>query len=487
MNIHASVNQESYESAPGTEDSSGARSGLSGLAVGTLAFFAEVLAILAMSIATDLIYHSTVYGTWGRQLDATAVGIFISLIVTLPFIFRGDYRLHALIEGTRRPKDVFLAWNYAFISLVVLCFLTKTTTIYSRGWLVLFYITGLMVLPMVTSFTSHAVRQAIRRGRVGRRRLMLIGEEGPTRAFMRQINGSRTSVAIMSCINIDDCVTGDRDLPATLTQAVRTARERAVEDVIILVDWTRIELVDRIAERFIELPVAVQLAAPAPMARFLQSRSMHYGRAATFALSNPPLQPYQALLKRSFDFVVAGLALFLLLPVFAMIALAIKYDSPGPVFFRQHRRGYNHKEFLIWKFRTMTALDDGDTVVQAQRNDSRVTRIGRYLRKLNLDELPQLINVLLGDMSLVGPRPHAVAHDRHFEQRIQRYGQRLNVKPGITGWAQVNGFRGLTETENDMKNRVVHDLYYIENWSIAFDVYILVRTVISPRAYRNAF
>jgi exopolysaccharide biosynthesis polyprenyl glycosylphosphotransferase len=223
------------------------------------------------------------------------------------------------------------------------------------------------------------------------------------------------------------------------------------------------------------------------MARFRQSRLTHYGRAPTFALSSPPLLPYQLLCRRGFDALVSAIALLLLAPVFAAIAVAIKLDSEGPVFFRQRRRGYNQREFLIWKFRTMTVMDDGDTIVQAQRNDGRVTRVGRYLRSLNLDELPQLINVIAGDMSLVGPRPHAVAHDRHFEPRIRRYARRLNVKPGITGWAQVNGYRGLTETENDMKNRIVHDLYYIENWSIAFDVYILIRTVLSPRAYRNAF
>jgi Undecaprenyl-phosphate glucose phosphotransferase len=487
MNVHSHVRQDEFCGQSGVGDFSTGRASLSALAVGALSVGLEAFAVIALSVASGLAYHLAVYAHVGEPLDYLSVGIFIALVLNLPFIFRGDYRLPALISGTRRPRDITLAWNYAFICLVVLSFLTKTTTMYSRGWLILFYLSGVLALPRVVAFTSYAVRQAMRRGRIGRRRLMLIGEEGLMRTFLRRIAGDRSGVAVTSTIDIGRCLTGDLDLADVLADAVRIARNHAVEDVVILTDWSKVDVIDRIADRFAELPVAVQLAAPAEMARFRQSRLTHYGRAPTFALSSPPLLPYQLLCKRGFDALVSAMALLLLAPVFAAIAVAIKLDSEGPVFFRQRRRGYNQREFLIWKFRTMTVMDDGDTIVQAQRNDGRVTRVGRYLRSLNLDELPQLINVIAGDMSLVGPRPHAVAHDRHFEPRIRRYARRLNVKPGITGWAQVNGYRGLTETENDMKNRIVHDLYYIENWSIAFDVYILIRTVLSPRAYRNAF
>jgi polysaccharide biosynthesis protein PslA len=204
------------------------------------------------------------------------------------------------------------------------------------------------------------------------------------------------------------------------------------------------------------------------------------------SLTAPPLGPLQALIKRTFDMVIAAVALVLLSPLMVIIALLIKFDSRGPVFFLQRRRGYNLNEFRIWKFRTMTTLEDGDVVVQAQANDSRVTRVGHYLRRLNFDELPQLINVLRGEMSLVGPRPHAVAHDKQFEQTILSYPRRLNMRPGITGWAQVNGFRGRTETDDAMRERVEYDLYYIDNWTVLFDVYILFMTVFSPKAFRNA-
>jgi lipopolysaccharide/colanic/teichoic acid biosynthesis glycosyltransferase len=153
----------------------------------------------------------------------------------------------------------------------------------------------------------------------------------------------------------------------------------------------------------------------------------------------------------------------------------------------QRRYGFNQKPFRIIKFRTMRTLDDGAVVPQAQRNDPRVTRIGRWLRRWNIDEVPQLFNVLKGDMSLVGPRPHALSHNREFEQRISLYARRHNVKPGITGWAQIHGFRGETDTDEKMKLRVEYDLFYIDNWSAALDLQILFRTVFSARSYRNAY
>jgi exopolysaccharide biosynthesis polyprenyl glycosylphosphotransferase len=199
-----------------------------------------------------------------------------------------------------------------------------------------------------------------------------------------------------------------------------------------------------------------------------------------------PLSPLQLLIKRVMDVAIAAIALVLLAPLFLTIGVLIKLSSPGPVFFRQRRGGYNLAEFRIWKFRTMSTLDDGDKIVQAQRNDDRLTRIGGFLRRYNLDELPQLINVLKGEMSIVGPRPHALAHDKEATHKIEAYSRRLNVRPGITGWAQVNGLRGPTQTVDLMQARVAHDLYYIENWSLGFDLYILFLTLFSPRAYANS-
>jgi len=173
-------------------------------------------------------------------------------------------------------------------------------------------------------------------------------------------------------------------------------------------------------------------------------------------------------------------------PVLILAAVAIKLTSEGPVFYRQERHCFNRRRFRIFKFRTMYHKSDSGIFRQATINDARITPVGSVLRRTNIDELPQLLNVLTGDMSIVGPRPHAIAHDQDFEQRIANYARRHNIKPGITGWAQVNGFRGETDTDDKMRARVEHDLTYVDHWSFLLDVKIIFLTIFSRAAYRNA-
>jgi exopolysaccharide biosynthesis polyprenyl glycosylphosphotransferase len=184
--------------------------------------------------------------------------------------------------------------------------------------------------------------------------------------------------------------------------------------------------------------------------------------------------------------VIAVGAVVALSPLLLLVACLIKLDGPGPVFFLQRRYGYNQRTFRIVKFRTMMVMEDGSDIKQATRGDGRITRIGRWMRRWNIDELPQLFNVLRGDMSLVGPRPHALSHNQAYEKQIRLYARRHNVKPGITGWAQVHGYRGETDNARMLK-RVEYDLYYIENWSLLLDVQILMRTLTSAHSYRNAY
>ncbi|WP_460448008.1 exopolysaccharide biosynthesis polyprenyl glycosylphosphotransferase [Alsobacter sp. SYSU BS001988] len=191
--------------------------------------------------------------------------------------------------------------------------------------------------------------------------------------------------------------------------------------------------------------------------------------------------------KRALDLAIATLGLAVLWPLFLVIALAIKLDSPGPIFFRQRRHGLDHATFRILKFRTMTTMDEAGHGPQAARHDPRVTRLGRHLRRFSIDELPQLINVISGEMSLVGPRPHAVAHNYLYEAQLPGYARRHSVKPGITGWAQVHGLRGETDTLDKMRARVERDLEYVEIWSLRLDLKILALTLFSLRPYRNAF
>lgn len=204
----------------------------------------------------------------------------------------------------------------------------------------------------------------------------------------------------------------------------------------------------------------------------LRQQSFHLPQS-----ESPPLGRAEQIRKRVFDFVISLVALFFLVPLFLIVALAIKLESPGPVLFRQRRRGFSRKEFQIFKFRSMKVVEDGPQINQAQKDDPRVTRIGRFLRITSIDELPQLLNVLRGEMSLVGPRPHAVAHDDFYTNLIENYAYRHHMKPGLTGWAQVNGYRGPTPRIEDMEKRIQYDLYYINNWSLSFDIAILFKTI----------
>ena len=191
--------------------------------------------------------------------------------------------------------------------------------------------------------------------------------------------------------------------------------------------------------------------------------------------------------KSSIDVALAALALILLSPLLAIVALLVRLDSNGPVLFKQTRNGRNGRPFKIYKFRTMTVLEDGPVVQQARRGDKRVTRVGAWLRRTSIDELPQLLNVLKGDMSLVGPRPHAVAHDDEYGRVIQNYALRHTVKPGITGWAQVNGSRGETPTIADMQRRIEFDVWYVRNWRPLLDLVIILRTVVELTRDRSVY
>jgi exopolysaccharide biosynthesis polyprenyl glycosylphosphotransferase len=220
--------------------------------------------------------------------------------------------------------------------------------------------------------------------------------------------------------------------------------------------------------------------------KFEEATLSTLGPVASLQLTRRPLTRREIIQKRLFDLVLAAGALIVATPLLVLVAILIKLDSPGPIFFVHPRYGFNQQPFRIIKFRSMRTLDDGAVIRQARVDDPRLTRIGRWLRRWNIDEIPQLFNVLTGDMSLVGPRPHALSHDREYEQRISRYARRHNVRPGITGWAQIHGYRGETDTEEKMRKRVEYDLFYIDNWSLWLDLKIMVRTVLSRAAYQNA-
>jgi putative colanic acid biosynthesis UDP-glucose lipid carrier transferase len=219
----------------------------------------------------------------------------------------------------------------------------------------------------------------------------------------------------------------------------------------------------------------------------IQARIDDINGMPVMAVCDTPIVGVNAMLKRGSDLLIASLALIVLAPAMALIALGVRRSSPGPVIFRQRRYGLDGRSIIVFKFRTMTVVEDGEQVVQAKRNDSRVTRFGLFLRRTSLDELPQLFNVLQGSMSMVGPRPHAVAHNEVYRRLIKGYMVRHKVKPGITGWAQVNGCRGETDSVEKMQKRIEFDLEYLRRWSLGLDLLIVFKTALIVLRRTNAY
>jgi Undecaprenyl-phosphate glucose phosphotransferase len=456
-------------------------------AMGELSFSCAVAGmlaggVLALAVATGIAYHWWFYDEVGIISRYLAVGWLAALLYIVPFVLRDRLDIASVASTAHGIGAVTVGWTAALASVVVIGFLTKTGVEYSRGWALLLYLAGLVVVPHLHRLLAHATIGLVKVGLLEARRVMIVGGADEI---------GRLNCADLKCAP-GITIVAQRQIPlegATLPELaalVQVARDNAVDDIVLAVPLACRSAIEAAAEAFSIVPARLHLSGDWLADRFGGLKISRLGTLTGLAINEAPLTPLQALVKRAFDIVVSATALVLLAPVFGAVAIAIRLDSKGPVFFRQRRLGYNQREFRIWKFRSMTTLDDGDVVVQARKNDVRVTRVGRWLRATNLDELPQLINVLSGEMSIVGPRPHAIAHDRHYQERIRRYPRRLNVKPGITGWAQINGFRGETDTDEKMARRVEHDLYYIDNWSLRFDVYIMVLTVLSPSSYRNA-
>ncbi|MBW4552675.1 MAG: undecaprenyl-phosphate glucose phosphotransferase [Aphanocapsa sp. GSE-SYN-MK-11-07L] len=284
----------------------------------------------------------------------------------------------------------------------------------------------------------------------------------------------------------EDTAASEKSLLGSLEQLPTYVKDNQVQVVYIAlpsrqeakIKWLLERLQDTTACVYLipNLPTLATLGLPSLDLR--QTKIYGINGVPALALWEIPFSSLQSALKRSLDVCLSGLALFVLSPVMLLIALGVRLTSPGPALFKQRRHGFNGQEILIYKFRSMRVMENGDAVVQAKRNDSRVTTLGAFLRRTSLDELPQFINVLQGRMSVVGPRPHAIAHNEQYRKLIGGYMLRHKVKPGITGWAQVNGLRGETDTLDKMKQRVDYDLYYLKNWSLGLDLQIILRTAL---------
>jgi len=461
-------------------------------AFGPLVLVADVFAIVSMAALTGAVYHKVVYGAADDNVYFFEVGVVAAMIFVLPNIFRGEYVLPNYFSFRPHVRRSLRLWQVVFLCLLTIGFATKMTDIYSRGATILFYVAGFPALLAMRYALVRAVLAGSKVGLVTAQRVFLLGGSGDIIAFLRQHQPWNLGLHIVGTAPLTELPPGasaalrSDSLRADLAQAIDAARLAEPEAVFIIVPWSDGDTIDRCVEELLTIPAEIHLGPGRILDRFENVRISRLGQITSLQLTRHPLSPFEVFQKRAFDLIVASGILVGLMPFLLCVALLIRLSSRGPVFFLQRRYGFNQQPFRIIKFRTMTAADDGDVVVQATHNDVRVTRVGWWLRRFSVDELPQLFNVLRGDMSLVGPRPHALSHNREYEQKISLYARRHNVKPGITGWAQVSGLRGETDTDEKMRARVEHDLYYIDNWSLWFDLRILIRTLVSPLSHRNA-
>jgi Undecaprenyl-phosphate glucose phosphotransferase len=456
------------------------------------AILADAAVIIAVAVLMGAIYHLAAYGDSGPWASFFEIGCVATSIFVLPSAIHGDYALPNYLTFKPHVRRVFTLWNVTFLCLLTLGFLAKMTDVYSRGTMILFYAGGLPAILLARYALVQTVLLGSRLGLVSAQRVFLIGGEDDIATFLNRYEPWNFGLYVVAAAPLSPVASAAS--PATrrsalqidLKRAIDLAREQRPDAVYIVVPWSQTDTIDRCVEEFLTIPAEIHLSPEPILDRFDHVRIAKLGPMASLQLTRAPLSALEVLQKRAFDIVASAAALVAFAPLFVLVAILIKLGSAGPVFFLQRRYGFNQQPFRIIKFRTMTALDDGDVVLQAKHHDPRITWIGRWLRRTNIDELPQLINVLKGDMSLVGPRPHALSHNREFEQKISLYARRHNVSPGMTGWAQVNGLRGETDTDDKMRRRVGADLYYIDNWSMWLDLRIIFLTVFSRGAYRNA-
>ena len=430
--------------------------------------------VVTLSVVLSLVYQ----GVLTTQYMIMAV-VLLGLMAVVYDRF-GIYRLHGGM--TKKLLTLGKAWSIAFSLLFLLAFLTKSTDLFSRVIVSLLYVLGYLF--QVAGHIGFRYLQRINLARQEQLKALVIGTGELASHIFDKINSNPwLNESVVGAVTLNgetasDMHTDQLPVLGSVEQIGQLIEEKKIRTVYIAVPLDESPLIKDIYHDLLDANVNIHWAPNIFALNLINHSVKELSGIPILTLSETPLIGTHLLSKAIEDKLVATVALILLSPILLITAVAIKLDSPGPVFFRQARTGWDGREFKIWKFRSMRADQQEDAnVVQATRDDSRVTKVGRFIRKTSIDELPQLLNVLAGQMSLVGPRPHAVQHNIEYSKRIIDYLSRHRIKPGITGLAQIRGFRGETKELLQMEKRVQCDLEYINNWSIGLDLSIMVRTL----------
>ena len=444
------------------------------------AILLDVALILATALAMRLIYGDQGAGDWEYLQGTVRIGVAAAILFVGFLAARRGYAMTALSSLKRQTILVAQGWIFAFFGLGWIAFLAKVTETYSRGAVSIWFFFGFACLLVVHVMGARWLAHRFARGAMSVRRVAVVAvadDAGLERISHRlAVRG----IEVVTLTAISPARIGRTGFLGAARTAVGNVRQalaaRKLDAVYLFLSWRERRHIDELKAAMAPLPVPVFLFADREVERLISRGREEIGDLVGFELQRAPLSRFDQAAKRLLDIAVAAAALVVLSPLLVLTSVAILLETGRPVFFRQSRKGFGARPFTILKFRSMTVQENGSDIAQATRNDTRVTRLGRVLRRTSIDELPQLFNVLAGDMSIVGPRPHAVAHDDLYDGLIASYAFRQHVKPGITGWAQVNGWRGETREVDQMKARVEHDIWYINNWSLWLDAKIIAMT-----------
>ncbi|MGH1352296.1 MAG: undecaprenyl-phosphate glucose phosphotransferase [Methyloligellaceae bacterium] len=430
-------------------------------------------AILASEIAGHFIPEITAQAGVYKYLFPATISVFLFYYITQKQnnFYNIDEKLRFL-DFTK-----IAAWLMAtFMIILSFGMLLQVAHTYSSIWFAVWFSISFSVIVLFHASTQLTVSYFAEKGTFNKRIAIIAPTKENAHNLRDELLKSDFGIGGITIFN-------DRQTD----QLIASGQNNEIDQIIIAYTRDEEHLLIEIADKLQVLPLELHVCLCDQKSQISAQSYQKLGDLELQLINAKPIDGWKYTQKAVLDYSVAIVSLIVFAPVMLLIAIAIKLDSSGPVFFRQKRHGYNHNQIDVFKFRTMTVMENGSEIRQAQKNDSRVTFVGKFLRKTSLDELPQLFNVLRGEMSVVGPRPHALAHNHQYSSLISKYANRHKVKPGITGWAQVNGYRGPTEDIEDMKKRAEFDLQYIDNWSIWLDFKILLVTPVYGFIGKNAF
>jgi putative colanic acid biosynthesis UDP-glucose lipid carrier transferase len=468
---------------------------LSYAAIAPAILISDLLSILVASVGTGVAYQLLFYGTIGRVQEFLSLAVLVGALVIPVLHLRGHYQARELLVDRTQVLDIASTWIVVFVFLSALALGLKVGALFPKAWIYLFFVAGICILIGQRLIWETRLVWAVARGIIGAKNVALIGspsalehaavEEGLNRVGVRVTRKIPLATVPEERITVSSHF--GEAIQTELGPALRSLRGSDLDEIFIVGGWSDWLYIRKDLNVLRAACFPVRLVPDANLADLVARPAVYLGVLPALELQGAPLSSVELALKRIIDVALSSLAIVILSPIMTVVALAIRLESPGRILFRQTRNGFNGRPFQIYKFRTMHVMEDGPSIRPATRGDPRVTKIGRFLRRTSMDELPQLLNVLKGEMSVIGPRPHAVAHDEHYDVRVARYAHRQRVKPGITGWAQVHGCRGEISSVEAMEDRVRLDLWYIANWSPWLDLRIMMLTLVSLVTNRNVY